>query len=350
MVDYKIAFVRLAVAAEVKPNRFTSAAMASQCSHWIWQTGGSRPTIAVSDRLRVVTSSLAQDAQCPSLVLLIGCRRRFERFTRPKRQSGRLCLDLDNEADEQLLVGTNTLYKQHGNRPLCCRADKEHRLPSQMDLDTNCSTFDRLLYPFVDVYCYYSYNMRDLTKIARTISSQMRAVRSDVRFYRPWLVVVLGGSHWRQERVETVAAQHFERVLPEPLESHFSGIQFIKMLEDDSYANIRPVLAEKSGQVRRAHAQARALFSVEHFVCLIDRAFDMVSSPSFESFDYVAAARQDFPVSTELHTHMNNFVHLVPPTSDLRTFATDVIASSILLDQYPPGMHRKLYPILLCLG
>ncbi|KAK7924655.1 hypothetical protein PG985_006709 [Apiospora marii] len=51
------------------------------------------------------------------------------------------------------------------------------------------------------------------------------------------------------------------------------------------------------------------------------------------------SSQQDFPVNPDMAKHMINFITQIPAAGHLRTFAAPVLASSILLDQYPPGMH-----------
>ncbi|KAI3339670.1 acyl transferase/acyl hydrolase/lysophospholipase [Ustulina deusta] len=92
----------------------------------------------------------------------------------------------------------------------------------------------------------------------------------------------------------------------------------------------------------RACCFTRTLFSVRHFNSLFARAFHGVSSVPTFSFDCLQAAREDLPVAPNIASHFMNFLKLIPSSRQLCDFAAPVIASSILLDQYPPGMHLFL--------
>jgi hypothetical protein len=103
--------------------------------------------------------------------------------------------------------------------------------------------------------------------------------------------------------------------------------------------SIPSVLIDHAQSVRQKRREGNLLFAAQHLNTLFDRAFDMVGSFPTTTFDYLPAARQDFPVSPSMAKYFENFVTQLPVARHLYAFAAPVLASGILFDQYPPGMH-----------
>lgn len=126
------------------------------------------------------------------------------------------------------------------------------------------------------------------------------------------------------------------------LTSHFSNTDFVHLLNGQSFEDIHHLVSQKAALVRQMRRDARLLFSVYHFNGLFDRRLESVNLLSESPYNYIEAARQDFPVSTDITTHFANFLDLFPSAEELHQIGAPVIASSILLDHYPPGMHRMI--------
>ena len=60
-----------------------------------------------------------------------------------------------------------------------------------------------------------------------------------------------------------------------------------------------------------------------------------------EPFDYVASSRLANPISTDFSGHLGNFLKLGTQCNLPESTWASYIASVILLDAYPQGMHRK---------
>ncbi|OAQ60196.1 patatin-like phospholipase [Pochonia chlamydosporia 170] len=318
--------------------------MAKKCAHWLWYRGGRHPTISMSARLGEVTSSLSGVENCPSLVTVVGCRQLPDFFEKPKRQSGQFCLNLSEGSPEPLLVATSSLYKQHGNKLSCCIAERECQLSAgKAGPEVQNNVFSDLLYPFSDVFCFVSYSNDDLRNIAHQIARWTKQCNTDIRKkFLPRLVVVLDGSHLLETLAETVAEKLLNRIVTDSgshdLSHYFSTLCVVKMNKGHTFAALQPILSREAAAVREGRCQFRQLFSVQHLKCLIDRAFDAMGNIEI-SFDPIVASRQDFPVNPDLALHIQNFVERLTSPRDLLDFAVETIASSILLNHYPPGMH-----------
>ncbi|KAI3326676.1 hypothetical protein HD806DRAFT_532313 [Xylariaceae sp. AK1471] len=199
---------------------------------------------------------------------------------------------------------------------------------------------------FADVFCFYSYSPEDLEIIARQMIVWVRSGPPSSRSgYPPQTLIVLAGCRWKQRDVEA-AVQTFDGLVDGAAaparDAYFPEVSFLRLRRARRFSAVLPSLNFHVQAIRQKRRQAHALFSVRHFNTLFDPAFNGVgSSPDF-SFDCLRAARQDLPVAPEMTSHFVNFTRVIPSAGRLRDFAAPVIASSILLDQYPPDMHLSL--------
>lgn len=320
--------------------------MTAACSHWVWSSTHETRVIVRSNRLEQLTSSLPQGEPSPSLVLMIGCRQRPPTCHGPRRRPGRVCLDLCDKHKTPFLLGTATLREQSVIQIPCCR-------PVQAAYPSACASssqaeaiiYSQLLYPFADVVCFYSYGPEDLETIARQVIAWFKTgLPSSRSSYPPHILIVLTGCRWKQCDIKT-AAQTFDSLIGGAAalvqDASFPKMSFIRLHRARHFNAILPSLNFHVQAVREKRQQARALFSVRHFNELFNRAFSSLDSSPDSIFDCLLAARQDLPVAPDMASHFVNFMELIPSAQRFHEFAAPVIASSIILDQYPPDMHRR---------
>ncbi|KAK3692967.1 hypothetical protein B0T22DRAFT_532338 [Podospora appendiculata] len=122
----------------------------------------------------------------------------------------------------------------------------------------------------------------------------------------------------------------------------FSGLRFAKIKKDElispqGHSRLQRHLHKASDRMRHNRADRGLLFSASHHMAFSEIAFDHL--PLTEPFDFIKASRLLNPVAADLAQHLTNFVNQVQSAQDLTTSAAETIASSFLLDHYPPGMH-----------
>lgn len=325
--------------------------MITQCSHWLWSSGDERPTIGGSHRLEHLTSSLPSLDPAPSLLFIIGSRHRSITCRRSKRQPERICLDLYDEREFPLLLGTAALnVTSRTNIPCCHPARENHPLACTSQAQAEAAIYSQILYPFVDVFCFCVYSLEELGTTARRVASWIQADQQASRpNCPPHILVMLVGDGWTVRDEETVE-DGFGSMVSEYtislLKTCFPKVSCRRIPETDHFGAVRQILAEHAKAIRRERQAARSLFTVQHFNSLFDRAFKQAGGTLPFSFDCLLAAREDFPVAPSMEIHFENFTKQIVSARQLRDFAAPVIASSIVLDQYPPGMHRT-YPNIL---
>jgi hypothetical protein len=82
------------------------------------------------------------------------------------------------------------------------------------------------------------------------------------------------------------------------------------------------------------------LFSSPHFIAFLCAGAESVSETKVRPFDFITASREGNEVSEDLASHLTNFLkhHAGTPTLHV---ALRLVASSFILDNYPPHMHRR---------
>jgi len=96
-----------------------------------------------------------------------------------------------------------------------------------------------------------------------------------------------------------------------------------------------------SDQVRQHREQSRYLFSVTHFAAFLASACEHFSRVIHEPFDFIQASRVDNPAPQDLDEHLANLMKHIRSSGDFTAFAAPTIASSLLLDSYPPNSHCR---------
>ncbi|RSL59213.1 hypothetical protein CEP51_013959 [Fusarium floridanum] len=207
-------------------------------------------------------------------------------------------------------------------------------------LELEALVYSRLLYAFADMFCFYSYGLSDLAKIGRWIATWSHEEHVG---WKPSLVIVLADKCSQGPNALSIAegllATTVETLTSLPLSSYFFDTTFLQIPETDSPNDFRMDLHRRASTVRQRRRDAGLCFSVEHFNALFERAFESAATLKNQPFDPIRSARQDLPVSTELTDHLVNFMNQMPLARNLLSFASPVIASSLLLDHYVPDMH-----------
>ncbi|PWW71917.1 hypothetical protein C7212DRAFT_348466 [Tuber magnatum] len=94
--------------------------------------------------------------------------------------------------------------------------------------------------------------------------------------------------------------------------------------------------------------QCKTLFSFRHFAALFKSACDHFSTTITTPFSFIKASRLQVPVAPKLSQRIAEFLQKLNSSYPIDS-AISVIASSILLDSNPPGMHSNQHALLVFL-
>lgn len=96
--------------------------------------------------------------------------------------------------------------------------------------------------------------------------------------------------------------------------------------------------------VAKWHASRRTCrlrFSATHLAAFFAQRLAAMAHDANERFDFIVASRRHRKVRLDLEANLINFITLAQKFSIKHQVVARVIASAVLLDAYPPGMHRE---------
>lgn len=126
---------------------------------------------------------------------------------------------------------------------------------------------------------------------------------------------------------------------------HFYEIQVIGLLRSASLIEKGLLLRERLSDLSQQNAVARNLhglcFKRDHFFTMMDRLLDHFVVSWTQPFSFVKSSRPIGFTLEELLFHLQEVFSLLPAEVWMGHFLCPLLASTILLANYPPGSHRK---------
>ncbi|KAF8856244.1 FabD/lysophospholipase-like protein [Acephala macrosclerotiorum] len=346
-------------------------------SHWLsLGVHGNGAALLESDRLQTLTHHIRDpNTQQPSLLVFIGSTSKSQALReifgvkkapkfRSKRTAGEIHLHLDPRTifhSRPMLIADGDLPDKN-LREKAPKAENCHdmrrrpllrsttELTNTIQNENSDSIYSRLLLPFADVFCFFSNDVGGFKKIACHIAVWLEKAQPStlLRYARPRVVIVTEKMPPGAEREEE-ARKAFLWLLREEtardLFEQISNIHVVALLPDHKvssearYRRLKECLLYRSDDVRRNREDARTLFSATHFAALFRDACDHFSQTIKEPFDFIKASRKQNPVAKDLAKHLSIFLNHIKSANELIEFAAPIIASSILIDNYPPESH-----------
>ncbi|KAK1486372.1 phospholipase, partial [Colletotrichum abscissum] len=224
-------------------------------------------------------------------------------------------------------------------------------MPSAMSpttLEASDHVYNRMLLPFADAVCFFADDIGGVEVVAQRLASWLSLSTPSTSSVRPWLVVVVNGDE------EDSARNHLLQSIRKRTNAHvserFHGVRVIS-LADKTPKSLRrrldslrwDILSNELSYMtetkRVERVLASCLFSATHLAGLLRHATEHVGGAGAPPLDFLAVSRLDNPVAADLPAHLAGFLTHCDSVDDLKRFAVPVIASSFILDQYPPDMH-----------
>jgi hypothetical protein len=109
---------------------------------------------------------------------------------------------------------------------------------------------------------------------------------------------------------------------------------------------LRRRLSQELDAICSDREEQQLLFSAAHLEALLRRAVQHVVQWSNRPFDIIQATRQDNDIPGSIRQHLGNFLALAGHTSLPMPVVASFIAFALILDAYPPGMHRRSRPLI----
>lgn len=330
------------------------------CKHTEWlclASQGASSVVQQTGRLRSLVRTLpSPSSQRPALVLLLESQNgriltANESCTSVTPGSIHLCLDSETlSLDNPVFVASAFPSRSrrriiHPKGRKCCSIIRQHTLSGPPDMFESL-IYSRLLFPFVDLFCFVYHDTSDLESIRQSLNGLVEARKPPaIQCILPEILIILTKEGVQQAQVSKELMTSLAHSSPDLVPKYFSSLKFVKIKKNELISpkgrlRLHRHIRKASDRMRHKRADRGLLFSATHHMAFSEIAFDYLLLT--EQSDFIKASRLRNPVAADLTHHLTNFVDQVQSAQDLATFAAETIASSFLLDQYPPGMHGTL--------
>lgn len=329
--------------------------------------------LLVSDRAQAIIDCIPNpDVQKPSLLVLIGNAaksialrelfgvRRARRFNLNQNPSEvHLHVDpLSVFSEQPLVIAHGDLADKPNGKLSASKGDNITRRAIRRPREEFGfggpigGIYSQILSPFASVYCFFCDDLGGFKRVARHLAAWLEHNCPSLMSpsTRPRVVVVTGkipvGT--KSEREARAALLGLIRRWTERNVLDFiSAIEVIALLPDGSisiegrYRPLKEQLMTSSNQIRKQKQDARTLFSATHLAALLESACRHFSDTLGKPFNLITSCRAHNPQATDLSEYLSTFLEYIESPRELTSFAAPMIASSFLLDNYPPGAHCK---------
>jgi hypothetical protein len=352
-----------------------------RCNHTHWLsfgTCGNETCLLESDRLQTLTHQIQDpDTQQPSLFVLIGNRSKSQalhelfgikkgRKFGSKRDVGEIHLHLDPSTifhNRPILLADSDIPQQKLRRvtPTAnkCHETIRRTLPrpggrlSNDALDTSTNKiYSHLLLPFADLFCFFSADVGGFKQIAHHLAAWLKGAQLSAlpRNTLPRVIIVtekIPPVVKREEEAKRAFLCLLRDEMSRDPSEQISDIHVVALLPDRRispkarYRRLKECLLNRSDEIRSNREDNRTLFSATHFAGLFRYVCQHFCQPSQEPFDFIKASRKQNPITGDLAEHISNLLKHIRSAKELMEFAVPIIASSFLLDNYPPQSHSK---------
>jgi hypothetical protein len=352
-----------------------------RCNHTQWLglcNKGYETALLESDRLRTLLSSVADpDEAKPSLLVFIGDRTKSitlekafgikrRRIFKGRQHVGDINLHMapGSEFSNPVLIADSSLTGRNRRcditRHSCHEID---RWPIQTNpKDSDIADLDnlalaihcRLLLPFTDVFCFFASDMGGFRIVARHLARWLssKTMPPVPAFTKPKVVVITDKIPPTKQREEEARKALLWLLKEETTDDLFGLISAIDVVAisprrvlgtSNQSSRLKERLLRWSNSVQQDRAETRTSYSLTHFAAFFEVACKHFSESSPEPFNFVKASRLQNPPASDLRKHLVNFLRQCGTPQDVTGFAAPIIASSFLLDSYPPDCHCKSF-------
>lgn len=339
----------------------------SDCHHpaWLQLSGAPQAIIHDEDQLQRIVHGLADPArQTPSFVLFVGPREKehtlrdvfpFNNFKRnTKRYSGTINIRIDTttlESDHPILFADSDPFRPCSEALNTSHCHETASYLTAWKASSNENLYDivhaRLICIFADVVCFLCTDTWGEDKVVERLRSWVAAgPPSDLPpSVRPRIIIVVKGDNasptYNFLQIEDLRLN----LQQEGLRDCFSSVTILRLADErisslSRHRRLKELISRNLDEIRYLRRSLRCLFSASHLAALFIAAIRHLSITKTEPFDALSASRAQNHVSQQLYDHILTFFRTCTRFCVPHPTALSLVASSVLLDAYPPRMHR----------
>ena len=217
---------------------------------------------------------------------------------------------------------------------------------------SNVDPFDflhaRLFCLFIDVICVFAEDFVSLDSVVERLKA-WAAIGCSAHLthqIRPRVVIVVKGED-ASPTYDLLQAEDLRFNLhQQDLIGFFSSITILRLADAQisplaRYRRLKEVLWRHSDEVRQLRQSLRCLFSASHLSSFFSEIAKETAEGSDNPRNFVILSRYQNRISESYSEHLLDFFDSSQGIVD-RTQSLVMVASSIVMDAYPPGMHGKM--------
>jgi len=237
----------------------------------------------------------------------------------------------------------------HNRLPVSCKPHSCHEVATEImvgvvprAIDAVNEMYSRIVVPLVNVVCIFVADNGGMGNTLQHLKIWAARGRKSPSSISPALLLVVPKG--QESEAALTLSSVLEQVGPESLSWYFQSVRMVSLPNGTNKVRqchlVRKELLLLIKEVQTVNRQSGRLFSALHVTEFLRAAANAATSPGQEHFDLIKASRKDLPLSEDLRHHLLRFL-AVYDDSKMLEHTLPLIASSFILDQYPPGMHRR---------
>ncbi|PTB40407.1 hypothetical protein M441DRAFT_70208 [Trichoderma asperellum CBS 433.97] len=335
----------------------------NNCNHTRWLRlwrKGKHIMLEASDRPRRLLKDFRNVDEPAGVVVLLGNQTKSIANFKPgnsqldrKKSNGEYHLYASYLHDARPMIICDGDMPGHNRLPRSCKLQSCHQVEDRIFMEETDSAktveasdniYHRLISPFSDVICIFVEDVGGIDSTLRRLNAWSRCSQlSSTLFVRPALILVTSrGQKTQIENAVNAASlnDYFQRIRIVTVCRRTRKLRSrnVKMKPKQCLALRREILRSLD-IIQQSRLMAGMLFCVRHTVEFLYTASEIVTRSSCEPFDYINRSRDNNPIATDFVKHLTTFLCYFDD-ENMKQLALPHIASSIILDQYPPGMHH----------
>lgn len=340
------------------------------CEHIAWLQSANTKELQFRDggRMKQVIREMPNPiAQYPSLIFFIGQKaknialRELFPYNNIKRghRDGFANLRIDNatiRSDRPIWFADSDPLLRITPSSAAATCHESSTYPARWVPSSEYSTFDvvhaRLFFLFTDVICIFADDFNGLESIAERLVAwaAIGSASNLPGLTRPRVIVITSAdsSSSTHNVLETEdfrfnLRQHSHQTIL----NSFSSITLFYLPGDHlsqlaQHRGLRENLLKQAEEMRDIRASSQNLFSAVHLCHLYEQAMLHTTETITQQFSFLLAAQGLNTILVDLKDHLMIFMELGARFKLPYNALASHIASSLLMNAYPPGMHREL--------
>ncbi len=347
--------------------RFVSIINMTICKHpeWLHVAGGKETALINTGRLARIVGELTNPAtQQPSVLLFIGrkaknlaLRELFPNHVNKGRNEGIATLRVDNtslysdhpvlfaESDPSATVISASNASCHETESFPVRWANATTVPDVYDI-----LHARIFCPFSDVLCIFADDFPNFKSVVDRLKIWAIAGIGSSPFeqVRPSVVIVKrGGEASASPTLDLLEMQDVQFSLDQKvLKNFYSSIKVLHLADEQisplaRFRRLKELLWRQMDEMRNVRLRCRCLYSAVHLNKFFQIAVSQTAASALRPFNFVTASRLGNEVGPDHSDHLTSFLRFGMYRGLSNDTMASFIASSIVLDAYPPNMHRE---------